>query len=305
VVAGDAVAWGSVDGAGSSARFNTPSGIAVDAAGNLYVADQFNNAIRKITPDGQVSTFAGALGTGGQVDGIGGAARLTRPVGLCIDATGNLYVTDSAKIRKISPSGLVTTVATIEFGATGVAVDATGVAVDATGSLYVTTAIDTRKITADGTTIVEGSATTGSGFENRFLLPRGVAADSNGTVYVADLYNAIRRLGPDGKLAPFVGTPGVTGSTDGVGAAASFDRVFAMATDTNGNIYAANAYDYLIRKITPAGVVSTLAGTRGSDTLQAGPLPGSLARVSGIAVARDGTLFATSGNAVIKVVPSP
>jgi sugar lactone lactonase YvrE len=135
------------------------------------------------------------------------------------------------------------------------------------------------------------------------LIPRGVAVDGAGTVYVADLQQAISKLGSDGKLAGFVGTPGKTGSSDGSGAGASFWNVFALAADAGGNLYAADNGNNLIRKITPAGAVTTVAGTRGSAELQTGSLPGSLAAVSGVAVDKSGNLFATSGNAVVKVVP--
>jgi streptogramin lyase len=142
-------------------------------------------------------------------------------------------------------------------------------------------------------------------FGTRSFIPRGITIDASGTVYVADLQGTIAKLGVDGKLATIAGTPGVSGAADGTGAAASFSAVYAMAVDTNGNLYAADYANHLIRKVNQAGVVTTLAGTRGSLTLQPGPLPGSLAGVSGIAVDKKGIVYATSGNAVIKITPAP
>jgi sugar lactone lactonase YvrE len=309
VVAGDAVESGSADGAARTARFNGPAGIAVDDAGNLYVADEFNRTIRKITPSGQVSTLAGVVGQAGSENGLGGAARFTFPVGLAIDAKGNLFVADGLAIRQVTSSGQVTTVATIPLGAN---IDsrsiqlftAQGVAVAANGDLYATTGIGTRRITPQRTTIIEGVDTLNDVFGSRSPPPRGVTVDSSGTVYVADLRNAISKLGSNNSLVPVAGAPGSRGSADGAGSAASFDSVTALSADSPGNVYAADQNNSLIRKITPAGVVTTVAGTRGSNRLQTGALPGSLARVTGIAFDKNtGIIYATSGNAVIRIGP--
>ncbi|MFL6673374.1 MAG: hypothetical protein ACJ8LG_08800 [Massilia sp.] len=308
VVAGDAMAEGSTDGPGATARFGSPRGIAVDADGNLYVADRRNCTIRKITPSGQVSTLAGSPGVQGQVDDTGSAARFMSPGGLSIDAAGNLFVADDLNIRKVSPSGVVTTVTTLPVGASvdtrsmGLFV-AGATAVAANGDLYVTNGIGTRKISAAGTTMVEGVATADNMFGTKIVQARGITIDKSGTVYVADLQNVISKIGTDGKLVAVAGSPGVVGSADGSGASASFSGVSALATDANGNVYAADSGNNLIRKITPAGVVTTVAGTRGSFALQPGPAPGSLAPVGGVTVDKGGNLFATSGTAVIKVSP--
>lgn len=307
IVAGDASNPGSADGAAAAARFSNPRGIALDAEGNLYVADQGNKTIRKLSAAGQVSTIAGAAGVGGQLDGLGGAARFEMPTGLAIDTAGNLFVTDLLKVRKISPAGLVTTVATLPVGEM---VDsrsmgqflAGGVAVARTGELYITNGIGTRRISAAGaTTIIEGVDSASNVSGTRLFQPRGITVDATGTLWVADLARTISKAGADGALVRVAGSPNVTGDADGSGSAASFNVVNALSADANGNLYAADHYNNLIRKIPPAGVVSTVAGTRGASSLQAGPLPGTLAGVGGVAVDRNGDLFATSGNAVIKV----
>ena len=164
VFAGKADASGSADGAGDVARFATPRGIAIDPAGNLYVADEGNSNIRKITPAGVVSTLAGTAGQSGSMDGTGFAARFAAPRALTVDTAGNVFVadTDNHAIRKITPAGVVTTFAG-HAGAAG--------------------------------------ATNGTGGAARFSEPRGIAVDAAGNVYVADTGNqAIRQITPDGVV---------------------------------------------------------------------------------------------------------
>jgi sugar lactone lactonase YvrE len=311
VVAGDPVESGSVDGPASAARFYSPAGIAVDNDGNLYVADTYNSTIRKITPSGQVSTLAGTAGMTGADDGLGGAARFSSPGALAMDAAGNLFVTDNMTIRKVSPSGLVSTAATLTLGGL---VDgrsmslqiARGVAVADNGELYVTTWFTTRKLTASGKIMIEGEdpdKQTGISIGTAPPTPpRGIAIDGNGTVYVADVHKTISKVRPDGKLVFVAGTPDATGAADGTGTAASFTAVSSLATDNAGNLYATD--DQLIRKITPAGVVTTIAGTPGSTTFKPGALPGSFAFLNRLAFdKKTGVIYATSGNAVIKIAP--
>jgi len=310
VLAGDAVASGSTDGAGTAARFNAPRGIALDSAGNLYVADQLNFVIRRITPAGQVSTFAGRAGTSGQLDGSAGDARFSQPMAVALDAGGNLLVTDALRIRRITPSGAVSTVATLP---TGRNVDerslpqfyAGGIAVDGPGNLFVTNGSGTRRITPSGdATPLEGSLTQDNLLGVRDTVMRGVAVGSNNTVYAADLRATISRSDGTSALATFVGSPGLTGSADGSGNAPRFQQVVALSADRDGTLFAADAINNLVRQVTPEGVVSTVAGVAGATTLQAGALPGSLAGLGGIVADRNGerTLYATSGNAVVKIV---
>jgi sugar lactone lactonase YvrE len=147
-LAGTAGLNGSVDGTGAAARFGTPRGVTVDSTGNVYVADPAIHTIRKITPGGVVTTFAGTAGLNGSVDGTGAAAQFASPQGVTVDSTGNVYVAESAAptVRKITPGGVVTTLvgAVGRFGLVpgplpgGLIAAAFGVAVHGT-SLYITT----------------------------------------------------------------------------------------------------------------------------------------------------------------------
>jgi len=206
---------------GLNANFNSPSSVAIDSVGNLYVADEFNNRIRKITTDGVVTTLAGQTASG-NADGTGAGASFSAPTGVAVDKVGNVYVADTGnhRIRKITPGGTVTTLA---------------------GS--VSGYLDGNDISA------------------RFREPRGVAVDSNGNVYVADtLNNMIRKVTPGGVVSTFAGD-GNFDSDNGAGATASFGGPYGVAVDSAGNVYVGDASNHRIRKITPAAVVSTLAGS--------------------------------------------
>jgi hypothetical protein len=224
--AGNLESWGNVDGKGTAARLNYPTGIATDSAGNFYVADTVNNTIRKITPDGVVSTFAGTAGVLGHADGTGAAARFMHPRGIATDSAGNVYVTEmeglNHSIRKITPAGVVSTFA--------------------------------------GATSLSGSVD-GVGAAARFNSPGGIATDSAGNVYVADTGNhTIRKITPAGVVSTWAGAAGNVGNADGVGAVASFSFPGGITTDSAGNVHVADFGNRSIRKITPAGLVSTFAG---------------------------------------------
>ncbi|MDR2208258.1 MAG: SMP-30/gluconolactonase/LRE family protein, partial [Azoarcus sp.] len=206
------------DGIGSAARFNSPSDITIGAAGNLYVADTKNDRIRKITPTGEVSTLAG--GEEGFADGIGSDAKFDSPSGIAIDAAGNLYVVDTGndRIRKITPAGEVSTLAGSEEGF------------------------------ADGV-----------GSDARFYGPASIASDAAGNLYVAGSgNNRIRKITPAGEVSTFAG--GKEGFADGIGSTAKFSYPSGIASDAAGNLYVADIGNERIRKITPAGEVSTFAG---------------------------------------------
>lgn len=306
IVAGNATASGSTDATGTAARFNGPAGITIDSSGNLYVADRGNATIRKITPAGVVTTFAGFAGASEYIDGVGGAARFSEPHVIAIDKSGTLFVTDSLRIRSIGTTGLVSTVTTIPVG-TNVesrsmgAVRPGGIAVDSSGNLYVTNGYGTRRIAGTTTTMLEGSNVVNGLSNTRPFEPRGIAVDSNNNVVVADLERTISKTSGSTTLTRLAGSPNITGSSDGTGTAASFERVVALTTDPQGNVYAADNINNLIRKITPAGVVTTVAGTLKATTLVTGALPGSLPNISGLTTDGKGVLYATSGQAVIKI----
>ncbi|WP_158590442.1 NHL repeat-containing protein [Noviherbaspirillum cavernae] len=288
-LAGTAGVFGSADGNGAAARFSSPRGIVVDGAGNVYVADRLNHAIRRITPSGAVATIAGAAGSSGSADGAGSTARFNGPSGIAIDALGNLYVadTDNVAIRKITPSGDVTTLAGMATesgsvdgaGSTARFNGPSSIAIDATGNLFVTdtyhfptshSALDNstiRKITPTGiVTTLAGSSgslgsTDGSGTLALFYYPSGITVDAAGNLFVSDTWNhTIRRITPAGAVSTFAGTAGISGSDDGTGAAARFFYPSGVTSDSAGNLYVVDSSNATLRKVTPGAAVTTLAG---------------------------------------------
>ena len=299
---------GNADGAGSTAEFGGQLGVAVDASGNVFVADSANQTIRKITAGGIVTTLAGARDNGSN-DGVGSAARFQSPNGVAVDAGGNLFVADTynATIRKVTPAGLVTTVAGApdQGGSADGAGSAArfsyphGVAVDASGTVYLADTNHTiRKISPDGavTTLAgladsAGSAD-GPGGTARFNHPIGVAVDAGGNVFVADTDNGtIRKITPAGVVTTFAGAPGQRGSADGAGSVARFNYPTGLAVDASGTLFVADLYAHTIRKITPDGVVTTLAGLNQSGSADG---TGSAARFNNqraVAVDAGGNVF--------------
>lgn len=250
-LAGNSVA-GSTDATGTTASFNNPQKVAVDAAGNAYVADRSNHKIRKITPTGVVSTFAGS-GTAGSTDGTGTAASFNNPYGVAVDANGNVYVADASnhKIRKITPAGVVST-----FAGSG----------------------------TSGNTEGTGTAAT-------FSSPYGVAVDANGNVYVADRSNnKIRKITSEGVVSTFAGS-GTLGDADSFyGPSASFRYPVDIAVDADGNVYVADNQNSRIRKITPTGGVSKLSNSSNAAV--------SFSYPNGVTVDAGGNVYVSEGNSI-------
>lgn len=270
---------GSLDGTGSAARIAWPAGILLDGTGNLYVSGYFDYAIRKITNEGVVSTFAGSLATNGSVDGTGPAARFGGPCGITRDAAGNLYVADAANnaIRKISPGGVVTTFAG-GLNSAGTA-DGQGtlarfyyptdVAIDGSGNLFVADRNNNviRKITSAGAVSTFAGAMgvaggqDGAGNAARFNWPSGLAIDGAGNLYVADYNNAaIRKITSARVVTTLAGALGTAGTSDGTVVNARFHGPNGIAIDNAGNFYIGDRQNHTIRKITSNGVVTTIAG---------------------------------------------
>lgn len=261
-----------------------PFGVAVDNAGNIYVGDADNSIIQKITPAGVVTTLAGLAGSRGHTDGTGNAARFIGPEGVAVDGAGNVYVAESGSntIRLVTPAGDTTTFAGTAFttgsaDGTGSAAQFNGpqgVAADGAGNIYVADSYNytIRKITPAGevTTLaglagVSGSAN-GTGTAARFGFPMGVAVDDAGNVYVADTDNhTIRKITSAGEVTTLAGLAGTSGIADGTGNAARFSFPMGVAVDGAGNVYVADTDNQTIRKITPAGAVTTLAGFQGPN----------------------------------------
>lgn len=230
-IAGSAGQPGSADGAGTAARFYYPEGLTLDGTGNLYVADHWNHAIRKVVlSTGQVSTVAGALGQRGSVDGTGTAARFDSPHAVAADQAGNVYVADrnNHAVRKITlATGQVTTLAGA-LGQTG---------------------------TADGT-----------GTAARLDGPQGLALDGSGNLFVSDTGNhSLRRIDlSSATVSTVAGLPETLGSSDGVGGAARFNLPFGLVWDGAGRVYVADWFNFTLRSLEIAtAAVATVAGLAG------------------------------------------
>lgn len=331
--AGTAGISGSVDGTGSAARFYGPRGVAVDYMGNLYIADSDNHTIRKITSGGLVTPLAGSTGSTGSTNGTGSAARFYFPCGVTVDSAGTIYVGDTINclLRKITNDGIVTTLAggLPPFGGdfsgingTGAAVrfnTTRGVATDSGGNIYLAEegAHTIRRITSGGTTVTlagldrEPGLVDGTGSAARFNNLCDVAVDGAGNIYVADTANhTIRKITSGGVVTTLAGLGGgYSGSADGTGSAARFNYPSSVAVDSAGNLYVADSGNHTIRKITSAGVVTTLGGTPGVAGSADGT--GSAAQFNwpmGVKVDSAGNLYvADSGNHTIRrgVVFSP
>ncbi|HTE29231.1 MAG TPA: IPT/TIG domain-containing protein [Chryseolinea sp.] len=258
---------GLIDGAGTAAKFYAPSGIAVDADGNVLVTDFQNCRIRKITPAGVVSTLAGS-DPFGYAEGPGDAAKFYGPDGIVSDAQGNFYVPDEGNhsIRKITKDGVVSTLA--GNGSAGY---------------------------ADGT----GSAA-------RFYVPSGIAIDKNGILYVADQFaNRIRKVTQSGVVTTLAGTT-TPGWVDGAGATAQFNRPVGVAVDDAGNVFVGDLFNHRIRKISPTGVVTTLTGTGIAGFADGAKDVAKFQYPAGVALGPDGMLYVTDteNSAIRKVDPN-
>ncbi len=251
--------------------FNSPRDLCVDATGNIYVAEPNNHQIRKITQAGVVTTFAGS-GSEGSANSTGTAASFSYPNGLCADAASNIYVADyyNHKIRKITPAGVVTT-----FAGSG----------------------------SQGSTNATGTAAS-------FDRPSDLCVDVTGNIYVVDYYNhKIRKITPAGVVTTFAGS-GSQGSTDATGTAASFSSPTSVCTDTTGNIYVADGVNRKIRKITQAGVVTTIAGSGSQGSTDGIGTVASFFYTPGLCADASGNIYVADFynnriRKIVEIVPSP
>ncbi len=276
-------AYGATDGTGRLARFNSPGSVRTDPAGNLYVADSGNNTIRKITQQGIVTTVAGIAGVAGSTNGPSGTALLNGPGGVAVDSAGNLYVADNGnyEIREISASGTVTTLAgsagvrgtTDGTGSGALFYDPQNLALDGNGNLYV---VDGKADTLRKVVLATGAVTTlagspvrsgtsdGAQGSARFNDPLGVGTDSYGNIYVADTGNdTVRKVTPAGAVTTLAGLARSAGSSDGTGSGARFSSPSGIAVDPAGDIFVADTDNDTIREISPSLVVTTIAGAAG------------------------------------------
>ncbi|KAF0178004.1 MAG: NHL repeat-containing protein [Limisphaerales bacterium] len=276
---------GSTDGTNTTARFNDPAGIAIAADGTIFVADNQNHAIRRIGTNGVVTTLAGLPGTPGSADGTGSTARFDSPTSLALGPDGALFVSDTGNhtIRRINTDGTVTTFA----GFAGMA-DYTngpttttncfslplGLAVASDGTVFVADSGNhvIRTITSNGiASILAGNPRTfgfadGTGTNAFFNSPVGLALAPDGSLFVSDANNfTLRRVTADGVVTTLAGAAGQDGSADGPAASARFGKPAELALAPNGTLYIADAAHHAIRRLTPDGRVSTIAGLVGAD----------------------------------------
>lgn len=328
---------GGNDGMNSSARFNGPQDAAVDGAGNVYVADTFNDTIRKLAHVGTnwvVTTIAGMAQSPGPTDGANLAARFNSPSAITVDINSNLYVadTDNHTIRKITPVGanwVTTTIAgtpenpgfTDGTNSAAQFFYPSGITVDTNGNLYVSDTDNStiREITPVGTnwvtTTIAGSvgnfgSTDGIGTNAQFFGIANITVDSAGNLYVADTDNdTIRKIAPTGTnwvVSTIAGQVGGTGFNDGTNLDAQLNNPFGISTDGAGNLYVADTDNDTIRKMTPSGtnwVTTTLAGVAGSTGNADGTGTNVLFNLpEGIAADSAGNLYVadTSNNTIRK-----
>jgi hypothetical protein len=320
--------YSNVNGTGTAASFRRPEGAVADAAGNIYVVDPGNQNIRKITPAGVVTTFAGNTGTstvGGYVDATGTAARFNYPNDIAIDRFGNLFVADAGNnlIRKITPQGVVSTYAGVRnmYGnQNGPALQATfsypySITADAAGNVYVGDYDYNigggiiRKITPEG--IVSTFAGSGNwvyqdgpGAQAGFSDISAMCADATGNLYLADWYR-VRKVTPSGFVSTVAGN-GIYASADApVALQASFSYITGIVLDAAGNLYLTDVGDQTrgIRRITPAGVVSTLAGSTAGYVDGVGNAARfDFSNNSGLCIDYSGNLFAMDMRRIRKIV---
>lgn len=309
-IAGSGAA-GNANGPSASATFNGADDVAIDTEGDIYIVDRWNRLIRMLSPSGIVSTFAGS--SIGYLDGPGATAQFDVGgfTGITIDSADNLYTAANGRIRKITPGAVVSTIS--GSGATSFADGSAATAafnlpgrvtIDRGGNIYVsdTNNYRIRRITPDGTVstlagsgvrgFADGPGTTAQ-FQN--TNSSGIAVDDDGNVYLADWDNhRIRKISPTGYVSTLAGS-GSNGSVDGPGATAQFTAPNGIAIDNSGNLYVSQVGNDLIRKVTPSGYVTTIAGNGTSGWADGNALSAQFNDPAGITIGPDGSLYIADG----------
>lgn len=290
-----------VDGTGPQARFFGIHDMEANTAGDLVLG---TGSIRRVTSQGVVDTLLARA-----------AGRLNQAAGIALDSTGTIYFTDARDhvVRTFDPEGGVATLAGAaprDGGESAVFRQPQGIAADTGGNLYVADRLNhvIRRVAPDGTVSTlagspgEAGGMDGNGAQARFYYPEDVTAGTGGTVYVADSLNyAVRRIAADGTVTTIAGMPGQQGYADGSGQAARFGNLAGIARDADGNLYVADRGNHVIRRISPQGRVSTLAGSPGQSGHQNGT--GAAARFSSpgdLTVDTDGNVYVLDGGSTLR-----
>jgi len=262
---------GSSDGYGGAAFFNQPTAVTADSSGNVYIADTGNHTIRKLAPSGQVMTLAGSAGSAGSTDGMGSNALFNSPAGIAVDAVGTmLYISDTGNhtLRQLVLANQ--NVSTLAGLAGNIGSD-------------------------DGT----GSAA-------RFYNPQGAVLSSSGDLFLADTSNeVVRRITPGGAVSTLAGIPGVAGSANGLAQLSSFNEPHSLALDPGGNLYISDRLNYVVRKLSTDGQVSTFVGQGVSGANDGPGGSAQFARPQGLGLDATGYLFvADTWNHTIRKISS-
>ncbi len=317
-------------GAASAAQLNVPWGVLVDSSGNLYIADQLNDRIRKISTDGSITTAVGSGTSGFAGDGAGaGSAQISFPTGLAISGSGNLYFSDTGnhRVRMVSAGGTISTVAgngTASYEQDGVAATSTtlntplGLALDSAGNLYIADSYNHRireVVTGGNISTVAGSGTEGFGGDDGAAIyaalnyPQGIAFDAAGNLYIADTFNhRIRKVATDGTITTVAGN-GVAGYSGDGGPAVQAELNYpkSVVPDAAGNLYIADAFNSRIRRVSPDGTIATIAGNgRFGDVADAGDATKAVLRFPfSVAVDPSGKLyFSDAQNSRVRMLTS-
>jgi sugar lactone lactonase YvrE len=290
------------------AQLGDPAGLAVDGAGNLFIADSEADFVRHVAPDGTITTVAGTGEGGSEGDGGPATSATVEPLALAVDSAGNLYIAqdDPGGIRKVSPEGTISAVLARAPGTDKLLVTAMAIGPD--GALLVATNREVLSVRPDGSLAgAAGSAIAGFGGDGgaatsaKLDSPSGLAVGTDGSIYIADSgNNRVRKVSPDGTITSVAGTgkPDVSGD-GGLAVEAGLSEPSAVAVADDGTVYVAS--DNQVRRVTPDGRISLFAGSRDDESGFSGDggpaLSALLDGVTALALDRNGNLFVSdSGN---------